>query len=423
MKIKHTLIVSFLMMILTINAMGADSDFAFDAAGSGFREHPGSITNYTGWDTDITIPAEIAGQPVKAIGTGAFKGAGIVSVTIPAGVEILGKDAFRDNQLTKVVIPGTVKIIEKGAFANNQLIEVVISQGVTVIGPRNTSGLNTGTFENNRITKVVIPDGVVAIGEDTFKGNKLESITLPASIRDLGDNQFNTGKGIGGNPDIAILPDYIGGTPHSLRESVGASIFNNYIANNMQAGTYSRDMRCDERAEGNFTYSITQHGIVLHTWNGKENRLRIPSEFGGIPVKAIGYGYISDGYRRVFTSIFDNKYLDNVLIPEGITFIGENVFRLNKLTQLVLPSTITYIGEGAFSAGNYSNINQFDIVTLPKALKYLGDAFSWRDGFTFIIGSDVETADDDDFGKFYRQNGKKGGRYIYNDRMWSYREE
>ncbi|MDR2370552.1 MAG: leucine-rich repeat domain-containing protein, partial [Treponema sp.] len=53
------------------------------------------ITNYSGKETDLAIPADIYGVPVTRIGDGAFKiKTKIESVAVPESVTIIDKRAF-----------------------------------------------------------------------------------------------------------------------------------------------------------------------------------------------------------------------------------------------------------------------------------------------------------------------------------------
>jgi hypothetical protein len=461
--------IAVLLLTMTISAAAADSDYEFDAEGT--------ITKYVGWDTELVIPGTINGKAVRTIGKEAFKGAGLTSVTIPEGVVEIGISAFQDNQLSQVIISGTVRVIKAGAFAYNQLTELVIPEGVTAIenaileyhylrgwyqsgsiGPFRNNKLTKvtipgtvktiggGTFANNQLTEVIIPEGVTAIGKDAFVGNNLKSLTLPASICNI-DNIDSKGK----VPAVVILADKMGGSSYGLHATLGNNVFFNYIANDRKPGTYTPNMTCVKKTEGDFTYYETQYGAVLTEWDGGGNRLRIPQEIGGMAVKAIGINYRYSNPRFAYSA------LDNIFIPEGITYIGDSAFTSNKFTQLTIPKTVTYIGNSAFSATQYQNTsfsggvltqltipesvtyigdlafygNKLTQLTTPASIRYVGtNAFAvgyadridggryYASQFTFIIGANVETGDDS-FGLFYKRNGKKAGRYTLNN-GWSY---
>jgi len=146
-------------------------------AGGGYI---GTITKYIGTDTNVIIPRQIYGIPVKAIGEYSFakdplREGGITSVTIPEGITQIGVSAFVNNLLTSVAIPEGVTTIGARAFANNELASVTIPNTVTVIGE--------GAFFYNQLTSVTIPNSVAEIGGAAFDTNPLTSITIGANVK------------------------------------------------------------------------------------------------------------------------------------------------------------------------------------------------------------------------------------------------
>ena len=114
------------------------------------------ITSYAGINEVVRIPPRIKRLPVTVIGSEAFMGRQISSVTIPEGVTTIEDKAFAKNQLRTVIIPQSVTSIGKSAFANNHLINITI------------------------------PDSVFHIGGSAFAKNELTAITIGADVR-LGD--------------------------------------------------------------------------------------------------------------------------------------------------------------------------------------------------------------------------------------------
>ena len=75
------------------------------------------ISGYRGNEREITIPSQIGGLPVVAIGEEAFKGSGVTRVTLPEGLCEIGWFAFSGcDELFEITIPSTVTTIGYGAF-------------------------------------------------------------------------------------------------------------------------------------------------------------------------------------------------------------------------------------------------------------------------------------------------------------------
>ena len=144
----------------------------------------------------LVIPAS-----VTKIGDRAFKGTGITSVTVPAGVK-MGTGVFRDcKQLTKaavakgvktlgsytfkgcsalksVTIPGTVTKIERSAFSGcKSLAKVTIPKGVTSIGKNalyGASKVKTLTVNSKKLTKSSV--------KGALAGSKVTTVKVPKSM-------------------------------------------------------------------------------------------------------------------------------------------------------------------------------------------------------------------------------------------------
>ena len=234
-----------------------------------------TITGYTGPGGAVTIPVEIDGKPVTAIGFGAFPADKLTSVTIPDSVITIGIQAFYGSgsydaqkeeylysgQLTSVTIPNSVITIGYGAFSGNQLTSVTIPNSVTTIGG--------GAFSGNQLTSVTIPNSVTTIGEWAFSYNQLTNVTIGNSVTTIGNGAFaenkltsvTIGNGItsigdgtpGGyiahsngafysNPLVSITIGYnLPIDEYSIGDGIGDSYFFKVYHNALRAaGTYTR---------------------------------------------------------------------------------------------------------------------------------------------------------------------------------------
>ncbi len=133
------------------------------------------ITWYTGLSTDVIIPDEIDGLPVKVIGERAFSGEknetiirgrseyfSITSVTLPQNLVEIGEYAFFHHALKELIIPDSVEKIGECAFEGNCLLSsIVFGNSLREIGE--------WAFRNcNLKGQIVLPESLITIGERAF---------------------------------------------------------------------------------------------------------------------------------------------------------------------------------------------------------------------------------------------------------------
>ena len=84
------------------------------------------LTGYEGRSDLVTVPTELDGYPVVAIGERAFEGTGVVAVTLPHGVEEIGWFAFYGcTGLMDVTIPASVTTIGYAVFDGCERVTVI----------------------------------------------------------------------------------------------------------------------------------------------------------------------------------------------------------------------------------------------------------------------------------------------------------
>jgi hypothetical protein len=127
---------------MTVPPVNNENDFEIDGRGE-IIHYTGTITKYTGSDIFITIPSQIGGIPIRAIGISVFVKKELISVTIPEGVVYIGPGAFRDNKLTSIIIPDSVIDIDASAFDKNPLRKITIGSDVWMTADRSWPSINT----------------------------------------------------------------------------------------------------------------------------------------------------------------------------------------------------------------------------------------------------------------------------------------
>jgi len=78
-----------------------------------------AITGYTGPGGDVTIPSEITGLPVTAIGPNAFNGrTDVTGITLPETLTSVGDWAFRGCGLTRLALPNSLTNIQDASYVS-----------------------------------------------------------------------------------------------------------------------------------------------------------------------------------------------------------------------------------------------------------------------------------------------------------------
>lgn len=196
----------------TVTVAAATNTFYFD-------ETTGTITGYVESDTVVVIPSKINGVTVTTIGTDAFLGLNITSVTIPASVTEIGSNAFAGcTNLTSVNYAGdwSKLTIQSGNpavedAANAQLFDFAFTPdntAVIVIRYKGTAAdvtipsrykgkpvtmIDHAAFYNSAVTSVTIPDSVTSIPDSAFGFcSQLTNISIPNSVTYIGFSAFNS---------------------------------------------------------------------------------------------------------------------------------------------------------------------------------------------------------------------------------------
>ena len=117
-----------------------------------------------------------------SIPEGAFEGATIEELTIPASLKTIGKGAFKNSTLVRVNIEAGITTLPAEIFEGTLITAVTIPNTVTEIGDR--------AFKGAPIASLTIPASVTSIGAEAFAGAKITDITIPATVTTLGKGVF-----------------------------------------------------------------------------------------------------------------------------------------------------------------------------------------------------------------------------------------
>ena len=138
LKKKAELLVSAALLMFALVLAGCDFGLEQSGAWGDFqwRLDGGSITitGYTGAGGAVTIPAEINGRRVTSIGQNAFADSQLTYITIPHGVTSIERSAFWTSRLSKsnITIPSSVISIGTKAFDGSGMTSITIGANVAL---------------------------------------------------------------------------------------------------------------------------------------------------------------------------------------------------------------------------------------------------------------------------------------------------
>ena len=350
-------------------------------------------------------------------------------VTIPSGVTVIGLYAFMDcNHLTNVTIPEGVKIVGVEAFKNcSNLTQVTIPESVTFIAERLFAGCTSlqgfkvapdnAHFKSESgllltksgrsvvavaggLTNLMIPDGVTYIRDRALEGNtNLTNVTIPASLTNISqwtfagcanlttfdvspDNpNFSSASGLLLSKDgKTIIAAAVGLTDVAIPTSVtciGESAFAGCrrlthltIPTHVERICVERyRQKAFESCNDSLFDTNTITGVrMVDGWIIDCDDLSGSLDLTGVHVRGIADNAF-DG-----TDFEGRVGLTDVILPEGVTSIGDGAFaQCCGLTNVVIPASVKRIGNDAFSA-----CCKLTNLTIPAGVAEIGaGAFPW----------------------------------------------
>lgn len=374
---------------------------------------PDSVTSigcgafWGSWFHSFTLPGSITEIPENLF----YGNHMLVSVTIPESVTTIGKQAFQFcESLESIEIPNGTTCIEDSAFAycrgmisasisksvaqigknvfldSWSLTSIVVDEGNPFYDSRNDCNALIETASNTLLAgcmNTVIPDGIARIEESAFENcSGLTSIVIPGSVTNIGERAFlqcsalesvSLSDGLTHIEEFAFfgctsLPSLV--VPNSVK-----SIGDNAFCNCSSLTTITLPEQIEHMGMGILwgCYELTSYTLP-------ENLTTIGDYFfcGCANLSSVS---IPNTVTSIGGWAFQGCGVTSVIIPYGVTTIGEEAFSCMSLTSVSIPNTVTKIGRGAFAG-----CSSMPTITIPSSVKKIGQhAFVNCYKLTFVV--------------------------------------
>ena len=287
-------------------------------------------------DTELRIPEEYNGLPVKEVKELAFHGLDdIVIVNIPRTITFLGRFSFGHLKSLEKVYYNAVNCADLWDWGSDVFMKSGEEKGLTVtIGkdveyvPANLFNFEQSSNMNHCFVKqLTFEKGSVcrSIGRRAFYSAKITELVLPDSIEIIGDGAFRQCK---------ILKKVT-------------------LGNNVkEIGAYAFDY-CDNLAEINIPDSITKLGSTFISY---ESRVMKYNEYDDclylgnktnpyvvlMEIKVNKKNYtIHKDTKVIYDYVFSRTSIEELVIPEGVVTVGSAFYGCHRLKTIIIPASVT----------------------------------------------------------------------------------
>lgn len=328
---------------------------------------------------DLTLP-----DSVQIVGNHAFSECtGLTgTLTLGSSLQTIGAGAFYDCSFSgNLVIPDSVTSIGRYAFYSRPYLHPE-TQGTLTLG-RNLRTIGESAFcESTYTGSLTIPDSVVEIGERAFYQceNLNGTLTLGKNLRTIGKEAFSGCAFTGSLTIPEGITEIADGTFSSLYQSSGMFTGKLTLPSTLKTIGAEAFAYTDFSGELLIPDGVTSIGThAFKECDGFGGLLSLPDS-----VKTVGEWafYLCKGFtglklsasltkieERSFAHMYGLK--TEVVIPEGVTEIGESAFSCSHMPSVRFPSTLKKIGKQAFYLT--FGLTNYSTITFPNGLEVIED--------------------------------------------------
>lgn len=372
------------------------------------NEKSAVITGYKGNESVVTIPAEVDGYQITAVGDRAFENNRTVrQVTVSEGITGVGHYAFSGcTALTGLALPESMASLGGRIIENTAVRSIRIPANVSKCEPAPVGGGYNGTLagcasltevtfgegmtavpdyicashdSTSRISAVNIPSTVTKIGEYAFyKCQSLQTLDIPSSVTEIARHAFNRCS--------ALVLDRL---PEGL-ENIGLNAFFGCVSITdltlpgtiKNVGDYafqecSGMQRLTIEENGDPDYAAQINGNAFSGCSGLTEvhlSCNIKSvggrAFSGCT--ALGEVSLPEGVESIGHYAFSGcTSLENIGLPESLTTLGGCFIENTAVESIVIPKNVSKCDYTPYSTGYngpLANCSELKTVTFADGM-------------------------------------------------------
>lgn len=337
--------------------------------------------------TEVTLPANLTSIAQYAFGNTT----NLTKVTLNSREEaVYSAGAFADKSgvysVTNVVIGENVEELDIAAvFGTNKLKTVEVSKDNPYIASYNNA-LYTANYEkiiffpSSIKSAYILHEDTKIITENVFKGKYLTEITIPAGVHTIAKSAFEACHAL---TKINWLP--AGENEQEVALTIGDRAFYNVVnLYTLEVPARVTSIGVSAFADNNFeTVTFVDGELELAIGaNAFENSASIETISLPTRLRTIGEYAFNTAFKNS-VSAYESYTGLNLVIPEGVTTIGDYAFKGNLLLKTVsLPSTLVKMGaytdEALTSVRIFEGCSALSSITLENST-----AFAVKDGVLY----------------------------------------
>lgn len=326
-----------------------------------------TITAYTGPEGSVTIPVQLGGYDITAIGSDVFTTVNITSLVIPKGILTIDDGAFWEcrslNNIDVDTENPNYMSIDGIVYSKDKTVLIhypAAKSGTSYTVPDNVTAIGRCAFDHNQNLKsILLPETVIRIGDSAFwRCQSLIEFIIPKSVTAIGDAAF---------ANCSSLTDLTVDAGNPSFKSADGVLFDISGGNLLQCPAGKSE-----------SYTVPQGTSTLSSGSFR----------GCTKLKEV---VVSDSVTMISDSVFAYcDGLESITLGSGVKTISRIAFQgCSGLTYVKFPAGVTEIEDMAFDS--CSNL---------EAAYFIGDPPAW--------GSNVFQGTAADFMVLHHYTNKSG---------------